>query len=599
MTHDVFISYSHQDSESMAQVRNFLRENGLDVWTDEGIEPGTSSWKQAIENALLNTKSLIVLFSPDSTDSKWVRSELDFAELHKVQIFSLLVRGEEVDSVPFGYATHQWIDFRESNERQVALERLLAVIQGKPVPAPVHDHKKKISKPELNWQVFAAIAFVIILVVLALTLFFPDIVDIFSEPTATYTPEPTATNTVEPTATTRPTQDSQDSPNRAESTESSIVLPDDWQLVETDSIRYIAPARWVNGDYATFREGLSGVPIFNEDDLERIDSVFEIASEIHINVDWLNLRWMMSFTDEIGVNLPLEGLKNRYIAIFEDANTEFDEISTLSLPQGDAIRFDYQFAEVGSLDYRVSQYYIAHNLSVHSFMFGASNRTLEETQPIFDTVLASLQFVDEDDIHDMVLPINEIAPSNENTTDDNDSPLLEDWQTIETDNVSIALPSDWQSVQTSRSLVEETIKISVINQATADSFLSLFASWDVEVHALHSTKSNFFMGVFTNQSSIPFSFDFMSALFTASFDNDLVEMQNDKILHEQGEAMFLGTSFRATVEDPFTTKGYGLFFTREAQIHSYALIFLVSYEDFEENESLIEDIVASFQILAD
>ena len=63
MSYDVFLSYSRQDTATMQQVRDTLRENGFIVWTDEGIEPGTPSWKVAIEDALLSTKSVVVLLS--------------------------------------------------------------------------------------------------------------------------------------------------------------------------------------------------------------------------------------------------------------------------------------------------------------------------------------------------------------------------------------------------------------------------------------------------------------------------------------------------------------------------------------------------------
>ena len=42
---DLFLSYSRKDSAAMRQVRELLRGAGLAVWTDEGLEPGTQSWR--------------------------------------------------------------------------------------------------------------------------------------------------------------------------------------------------------------------------------------------------------------------------------------------------------------------------------------------------------------------------------------------------------------------------------------------------------------------------------------------------------------------------------------------------------------------------
>lgn len=220
MSHDIFISYSHEDTEAMVQVRDFLRRNDLEVWTDEGIEPGTDSWKQAIEDALLSTNALLVLFSPGSANSKWVRSELDFAELHKVRIFSLLVHGDEVDAIPFGYATHQWIDFRQSNQRQSALERLLATVQRKPMPLSTPELKKEVSKPKLNWRYFVPIAFVIVLI-LTVALFLVPIIFPNTQPTDVHTPDDITTTEGESTETP---------PGLHETENVSVSLPSNWIL---------------------------------------------------------------------------------------------------------------------------------------------------------------------------------------------------------------------------------------------------------------------------------------------------------------------------------------------------------------------------------
>ena len=48
----LFLSYSRADSDTMGRVREALTGEGLSVWTDENLTPGTPSWKQAIERAI-------------------------------------------------------------------------------------------------------------------------------------------------------------------------------------------------------------------------------------------------------------------------------------------------------------------------------------------------------------------------------------------------------------------------------------------------------------------------------------------------------------------------------------------------------------------
>jgi tetratricopeptide (TPR) repeat protein len=115
MKHHVFLSYSRRDTDIMQRVRDILRISGLGVWTDEGIETGTHSWKRAIEKAILDAGSLVCVMSPDANQSQWVRAEIEFAELHEKPIYLILARGDKRSSIPFGFATMQWVDVRQDD----------------------------------------------------------------------------------------------------------------------------------------------------------------------------------------------------------------------------------------------------------------------------------------------------------------------------------------------------------------------------------------------------------------------------------------------------------------------------------------------------
>jgi hypothetical protein len=110
----VVIYYSHEDSALMQVVRDRLREAGFNVWTDENLEPGTESWKRAIEDALCNSCAVVALLSPDAKESEWVELELLLAETKSVNIYPLLVRGDERNAVPPRLASAQLVDARRN-----------------------------------------------------------------------------------------------------------------------------------------------------------------------------------------------------------------------------------------------------------------------------------------------------------------------------------------------------------------------------------------------------------------------------------------------------------------------------------------------------
>jgi formylglycine-generating enzyme required for sulfatase activity len=133
---DLFLSYSRQDSDAMHQVQEALREAGLSVWTDEGLEPGTQSWKDAIAEAVKQAYALVVLLSPNSSQSTWVKNEIGYAQTLNKRIFPLLIAGEAATAVPIDLINAQWVDGRTNLDRAVTLELLPALRRHQALPAP-------------------------------------------------------------------------------------------------------------------------------------------------------------------------------------------------------------------------------------------------------------------------------------------------------------------------------------------------------------------------------------------------------------------------------------------------------------------------------
>ena len=74
---DVFISYKRDERSQASGIARRLRKLGLDVWLDEKIATGTQ-FDAEIESALRVAKAILVLWSPGSVRSEWVRNETAF-----------------------------------------------------------------------------------------------------------------------------------------------------------------------------------------------------------------------------------------------------------------------------------------------------------------------------------------------------------------------------------------------------------------------------------------------------------------------------------------------------------------------------------------
>lgn len=129
MNHHIFLSYSRADKALMHQIWQEFEGAEFTVWTDEGIELGTPSWREEIQNAIKSTGCLVCILSPSSANSRWVKEELAFADMHNKPLFLILARGDERESVPFGYATFQWVDIRDMAQYKSQMNELIDIIR--------------------------------------------------------------------------------------------------------------------------------------------------------------------------------------------------------------------------------------------------------------------------------------------------------------------------------------------------------------------------------------------------------------------------------------------------------------------------------------
>jgi hypothetical protein len=118
-----FFSYSRQNSEFVIKLATDLKNAKVNVWLDQtDIVPG-SRWDDSIQNALNESRGLLVVLSGDSVQSQNVMDEVSFAISNGKRIVPLMI---ESCSVPFRLDRYQRIDF--TGDYNTAFQQLLKTL---------------------------------------------------------------------------------------------------------------------------------------------------------------------------------------------------------------------------------------------------------------------------------------------------------------------------------------------------------------------------------------------------------------------------------------------------------------------------------------
>ncbi|MCZ6501794.1 MAG: TIR domain-containing protein, partial [Gammaproteobacteria bacterium] len=74
----IFVSYSHQDADTVFPGIQWLRDQGFNIWYDEGISPG-ASWREELAESILGCDLFIILVSPRSAKADNCLKEVNYA----------------------------------------------------------------------------------------------------------------------------------------------------------------------------------------------------------------------------------------------------------------------------------------------------------------------------------------------------------------------------------------------------------------------------------------------------------------------------------------------------------------------------------------
>ena len=76
---DIFLSYARHDRATARIIADGLTNEGLSVWWDASLHSG-ETFDEVIERNLKDAKAVVVLWSPASVASRWVRAEATLAD---------------------------------------------------------------------------------------------------------------------------------------------------------------------------------------------------------------------------------------------------------------------------------------------------------------------------------------------------------------------------------------------------------------------------------------------------------------------------------------------------------------------------------------
>jgi TolB-like protein/Flp pilus assembly protein TadD len=82
MTPDIFLSYTREDAAVAQAYRDALVREGFEVWWDATLRSG-ETYDEVTEAALRGAKAVVVLWSPRSVASRWVRAEATIAHRNR------------------------------------------------------------------------------------------------------------------------------------------------------------------------------------------------------------------------------------------------------------------------------------------------------------------------------------------------------------------------------------------------------------------------------------------------------------------------------------------------------------------------------------
>jgi hypothetical protein len=189
----IFLSYSRKDIDFARKLSGDLEKAGYDVWWDLTDLRGGDDWVRVIPDAIATSEFFIVVLSPNSIESEWVRKEYTQALSLRKKIVPIMFTQS---TVPFALNTINYVNFASGDyqENFTNLLRALGYTDTPPVVTPF----KRVQSSFPMWMRYAIPAFIGLAILLTFV-FRPD--------EETPLPTPTVTRVITETFTSEPFTD--------------------------------------------------------------------------------------------------------------------------------------------------------------------------------------------------------------------------------------------------------------------------------------------------------------------------------------------------------------------------------------------------------
>lgn len=148
----VFVCYAREDEEFTLALADHLKDRGVPIWIDQRDIPPGADWDQAIDDALYECATFLIVLSPQSVDSREVRGELRVALNERKTILPVIY---QECRVPRQLMVIQHADFTgRQPDDEAQLRQVLDVLAGEspePVDPPDDTHDEDgTPEPELD-----------------------------------------------------------------------------------------------------------------------------------------------------------------------------------------------------------------------------------------------------------------------------------------------------------------------------------------------------------------------------------------------------------------------------------------------------------------